>query len=244
MNTRDWFDDLKAVRGVVADSDTKHLLLVLFTYVRQDSCWPSVETLAEGLGLGVRATQARISQAVQAGWIRIEKRMGDGGRQTTNRYIIDLDRVHSNQAKAEQPADSGVRSTTPHPLLRGAADDTGRVQSTTPPGVQPTAPLLTTSSNNQHQQHAVVAGSSGQAKNIEAKVAYLTARPEWLPSSKNWIAKAQAHEIALLDGLTQDDIDTAFREVRRAAPELRNPAGLAIAKIQAAHAAKILRRID
>lgn len=90
---RDWFDDLRAVRDCVATPEVKHLLLVLVTYVRQDACWPSVGTLARGMGVDARTVQRRMAAAVAAGFVRRDSRFTISG-QTSNRLTIDFAKVY------------------------------------------------------------------------------------------------------------------------------------------------------
>lgn len=84
----DWFDDLKAIRDCQADADIKHLLLVLQTYVRQDSCWPSIATIAKCLGVSERQAQYRMTKAKESGWIVVKAQFKDG-RQTSNRIYLN-----------------------------------------------------------------------------------------------------------------------------------------------------------
>lgn len=90
MAVRDWFTDLRAIRDCSATPETKHLLLVLYTFCRQDSCWPSQETLSAALGVKVRSVQLRLADAKEAGWVRVEQRWAPNG-QTSNRYILNVD---------------------------------------------------------------------------------------------------------------------------------------------------------
>lgn len=98
----DWFDDLKAIRDCEADADTKHLLLVLHTFVRQDSCWPSVATIAKCLGVSERQAQYRLAKAKEAAWIKATPQFKNGV-QTSNRITL-------NYAKAYGQESVGVQS--------------------------------------------------------------------------------------------------------------------------------------
>lgn len=55
-----------------APADVRALLLVMATYANADGvCWPSLETLAEKLGIHIRSARRRRNRAVALGWVKI-----------------------------------------------------------------------------------------------------------------------------------------------------------------------------
>lgn len=137
QNERDFFTDLRAIRDCTAPCETKHLLLVLMTFCRQDQCWPSVETIAGCLGLGIRATQIRIQEAIQLGWLKVEMR----GR-SVNRYTLNVDK-----AVAEQAGSGAQQTAQAQPVA--LPKDPHRAQQSAPEAqpiarrAQPTTPRTT-----------------------------------------------------------------------------------------------------
>ncbi len=110
-NQRSWFDDFHAVRDLPIDSQpVKHLLLVLMTFVRQDSCFPSMATITACLGVSkVETTREWIRTAVGMKLLRVETRTRDNGTQASNRYIIDFDEIYRlNQGFTTPPCGGGV----------------------------------------------------------------------------------------------------------------------------------------
>lgn len=125
-DNRDWFDDLRAVRDFPADPEIKHVLLVMMTFIRQDSCWPSIQTISGCLGLSLDATRARLRRAHEAGFLSRDARFVQG-KQTTNRYTIDFGTIYrlleGGGADAPLASTQGVRTPTPPPCVDAPQND-------------------------------------------------------------------------------------------------------------------------
>lgn len=65
------------------------LFAMLDDYADRDSgvCWPSIETLMEGMGVARKTIKRALTELIEAGWIEREERF-NGKRQSSNRYIV------------------------------------------------------------------------------------------------------------------------------------------------------------
>lgn len=217
---RDWFDDLKAVRDVEAPAELKHLLLVLHTYVRQDSCWPSMGTIARCLGISVSAARRRVDAAEEAGWLSVVGRFDDG-RQTSNRYVIKYERMYG-EGEGSVDARGGWRGR----------EGEGGVDARGEGGVDAT-PVTVQKEQPHHQQQGDGGGAGG--KELEAWAEEKAKKPSWLPTTLPWI---QAHtwlELAReCPNLTAEQFQEAMKEtrVKTQARQIANPAGFLIARLR------------
>ena len=70
-----------------APPEIRALLLIMATYADAEGvCWPSLETLAGKLGIGLKATKARRKRAVDLGWLVI--RSPGRWKGTSTRYQL------------------------------------------------------------------------------------------------------------------------------------------------------------
>ncbi len=76
------------LRELEAGPQEKLILLALVSYADADgACWPSVETLARGTGLGRRTVQRVLRRLEQAGLVDVTP---GGGRHNPSRYRLRL----------------------------------------------------------------------------------------------------------------------------------------------------------
>lgn len=81
---------------------------------------------------------------------------------------------------------------------------------------------------------AAVAEISLDPQTVNARIALLTKRPDWLPDDLPWITRDGARRIALAAGdndnprLTMTDIEDVIRDARRSRKTLSNPSGYVI----------------
>jgi hypothetical protein len=103
----------------VRDSDlrptAKLCALVLATYMTKDGggCMPSRQTIADGMGIGLRATRRTLDELREAGWI--ERHRGKGMRSKHGGYLSNLYVPTIPEGGSTTPIeDEGRGSTTPN----------------------------------------------------------------------------------------------------------------------------------
>ena len=85
---------------------TRQVLAVLVNHGMRS--WPSEARIAKAAGLSRRTVIRHLAAAEQAGWVTVERRIGDDGRQRTNVYQLKIPAAHHKQDVAPaKGADDG-----------------------------------------------------------------------------------------------------------------------------------------
>lgn len=103
------------------------LMIALGTYADQRGyCWPSVTTLAESIGVGVRYVRRRLKHLEELGHIQRISRYDDQGRQTSNGYLVKIVSGSSESSVETKSTDvAGGGLTDPRGLVRQAREEGG-----------------------------------------------------------------------------------------------------------------------
>ena len=68
-------------------------------------CWPSIPTIAKKTCLDVRSVQRILSKVTKDGLLNIERRYGNHGTQTSNRYRLTMKKIEDDKTPPSTPAD-------------------------------------------------------------------------------------------------------------------------------------------
>ena len=69
----------------------KFVLVALADYADDDhSCYPSYKLTAQRIGASVSTVRRAIESLESDGYVRVSKRYGDDGKQTSNRYVLNV----------------------------------------------------------------------------------------------------------------------------------------------------------
>ena len=121
----------EAEPGVLKRHEVNPLLVIANAANREgEMAWPRIEEVAKKCRISRRQAQYTIRALEKRGIITRSKRLGKEGRQTSNYYAINLDKL----------AARGAVHCTPEKTSRGEVDCTGEGEVHCTPPVQPIAP--------------------------------------------------------------------------------------------------------
>jgi len=142
-------------RGAIASkngpdsSTTRHVLLALSLHMseRGDSCFPSLNTLAQETGLTRRAIIDHIKKAIDDGWLQKERQVRESGGDTSNRYRPSVPKEYEHDEHqafnwdTDEMEEGGEQDSPP-----GESDSRGG-RTTFTPGVNEVHPNANTTNN-------------------------------------------------------------------------------------------------
>lgn len=130
-----------AYRCDLVRGTAKAVLNFLATLARENQgnlCWPSVETIAEGVGRSVRTVQRALSeQLAPRGLVNMDRR---GGKGRTSRYWVVLERVTSAARDCGQAVRAAAERVTSWPS-KGDTGDTRKKERKKEEKIAPKQPV-------------------------------------------------------------------------------------------------------
>lgn len=141
---------------------TKHVLLTLSTYMKQDGtgAFPAQQTLADACGVSVRTVRKHIADAIEAGWIekvRQGRHVGRGSSYSNEYAISDL-WTWSAGGTGSPPGtvDSGPAGGSPAPTASSQeADGAPQEAPDDPAGGSPAPPNTSLPLHKDHRAGAI-----------------------------------------------------------------------------------------
>lgn len=137
---------------------TKHVLLTLSTYMKQDGtgAFPAQQTLADACGVSVRTVRKHIADAIEAGWIekvRQGRHVGRGSSYSNEYAISDLWWWSAGgTVSPPEPVDNGPAGGSPVPAASSQeADGAPQEAPDDPAGGSPVPPNTSLTLHKKHR---------------------------------------------------------------------------------------------
>lgn len=110
-----------ALRQPVPDAVGKLLLISIADHhnASTGACFPGRARLAEAGCCDPSTVKRKLSWLAKHGWIRVEPRFAENGRQTSNAYFLNMGGAHSEPGRGAEGAPRGAQSCEPPITLNG-----------------------------------------------------------------------------------------------------------------------------